>query len=62
MTDLLRNRTEPVNNYELVVIYRQEMSQEKLDSAVKFITDAITSSGGAVEAVDKWGKRKLAYP
>ena len=58
----MRNRTEPVNSYELVIIYRQEMSQEKLDIAVSAITDAITASGGKVDGVDRWGKRKLAYP
>ncbi|MGI2335286.1 MAG: 30S ribosomal protein S6 [Dehalogenimonas sp.] len=62
MTDLLRSRTEPVSSYELVVIYRQEMPQEKIDEAVEHISKLITTKGGVVDAVDRWGKRKLAYP
>lgn len=62
MTDFLRTRTEPVRNYELVTIYRAELDQEKLDGSIKHVTDMISQSDGEVEAVDKWGKRKLAYP
>ena len=62
MTEFLRTRTEPVRNYELVTIYRAELDQEKLDSSIKHVTDIISQSGGEIETVDRWGKRKLAYP
>ncbi|MDV2989376.1 MAG: 30S ribosomal protein S6 [Dehalogenimonas sp.] len=62
MTELLRSRTEPVSSYELVVIYRQELPQEKIDVAVEHISNMITANGGVVDAVDRWGKRRLAYP
>ena len=62
MVQLLRARTEPVGSYELVIIYRQELAQEILDASIKHITDMITASGGSVDTVDMWGRRKLAYP
>ena len=62
MTELLRTRTEPVRSYELVVIYRPELTPERINSGVAHITAMVNASGGAVDAVDMWGKRKLAYP
>lgn len=62
VTELLRTRTEPVRSYELVIIFRPELTKEKVDAGVEHVTKTVTDRGGAVASVEAWGKRKLAYP
>ncbi len=48
--------------YELVYILTPEISDEALETRVNNITQFITSKDGTIIGVDKWGKKKLAYP
>jgi small subunit ribosomal protein S6 len=48
--------------YELVYILNPEMSDEALETRVNSITQFITGKEGVIDGVDKWGKKKLAYP
>ena len=48
--------------YELVYIASPEMSDEVLETRVNDITQFITGKEGVVDGVEKWGKKKLAYP
>jgi small subunit ribosomal protein S6 len=48
--------------YELVYILNPEMSDESLETSVNNMTQFITGREGVVDGVDKWGKKKLAYP
>jgi small subunit ribosomal protein S6 len=48
--------------YELVYILNPEVSDEALETSVNNVTRFITGKEGVVDAVDKWGKKKLAYP
>ena len=49
-------------DYELVVIFRPEVLEEALDQAINGLTQVITGKAGAITEVQKWGKKKLAYP
>lgn len=51
-----------LRDYELAVIISPEVEEEKLEAAIDNISQFITQKGGAVSGVDRWGKRKLAYP
>ena len=51
-----------LRHYELVVVINPEVADEALDGIVDNISRQITQGGGAVDEVDRWGKRKLAYP
>jgi len=51
-----------LRDYELAVIINPEVEGEKLEAAIENISQFITQEGGAVSGVDRWGKRKLAYP
>ena len=62
VTELLSTRTEPIRNYELVIIYRAELTKEKIDAGIEHITKTVSERGGSVTSVEPWGKRKLAYP
>jgi small subunit ribosomal protein S6 len=51
-----------LHDYELVVIISPEVLEEAVDGVVDRISQFITDSGGSVSNVEKWGKKKLAYP
>ncbi len=48
--------------YELVFIVKPEVEEEALENTIKNVSQLITGKGGTISKVDKWGKRKLAYP
>ena len=54
--------TGDVNDYELVIIVTPEATEEKLEARLNSISQYITGHGGSVASIDKWGKRRLAYP
>ena len=49
-------------DYELVVIVSPGGGDESLEATVDAVSKIITGSGGTVVTVERWGKRKLAYP
>ncbi len=51
-----------LQDYELVYIVRPEVADEALEARVDNVSQFITAREGVVEDVQKWGKRKLAYP
>jgi small subunit ribosomal protein S6 len=51
-----------LHDYELVVIISPEVLEEAVDGVVDRVSKFITDSGGSVSDVEKWGKKKLAYP
>jgi small subunit ribosomal protein S6 len=53
---------EKINNYELIVIFKGDLSEEKLTAGVENVKKFITGKGGAISDTKSWGKRRLAYP
>ena len=51
-----------LSDYELVMIFMPELGEEALEPLLASISQFITGKGGAVAEVQRWGKRKLAYP
>jgi small subunit ribosomal protein S6 len=51
-----------LRDYELVVIISPEVASEAADGVMEGVSRFITDNGGAVTAVEPWGKKKLAYP
>ena len=47
--------------YELMFIVRPDMAEEELDKLISTLETAVTGSGGTVKAVERMGKRRLAY-
>jgi small subunit ribosomal protein S6 len=47
--------------YEELFIVRPDATEEEIDAYVEQLRQVITSAGGTVDKVDKWGVRKLAY-
>jgi small subunit ribosomal protein S6 len=51
-----------LRDYELVVILSPELAEEDLPAAIDRLSQLIVDRGGEVKDVDRWGRRKLAYP
>lgn len=51
-----------MRDYELVMIISPEVEEEEMLATLGKVNDFITSKGGAVNEVEHWGRRKLAYP
>lgn len=50
------------NHYESVVIFNASLEDAQIDSSLNRIAEQISSDGGNVIDIDKWGRRRLAYP
>ena len=55
-------KEEQLRDYELVLIIKPEVVEEEFDSIIDNISQLITGKGGNLSNVERWGKRKLAYP
>ncbi len=51
-----------LQDYELVLIVKPEATEESLDATVNNVSQFITGKEGVIAEVQKWGKKKLAYP
>jgi small subunit ribosomal protein S6 len=51
-----------LRDYELVVILSPELAEEELPAAVDRLSQVIADRGGEVKDINRWGRRKLAYP
>lgn len=50
-----------MNKYEVMVIVKPA-EEEAINATIEKIEALIARVGGTVEKVDRWGKRRLAYP
>ncbi len=53
----MRTRT-----YESVAIINAALEDEQIEVTISRILETITSHGGELLDVDKWGRKRLAYP
>jgi small subunit ribosomal protein S6 len=51
-----------LRDYELTVVIAPEVPEERLESSLESISRYVTERGGTVSDIQRWGKRKLAYP
>lgn len=47
--------------YELIFILKPNLSDEETEAAIAQFAKAIEEGGGAIDKIDRWGKRRLAY-
>jgi small subunit ribosomal protein S6 len=47
--------------YEVMFIVRPDMAEEEADKLIAGFSTTVTNGGGVVKAVEKMGRRKLAY-
>jgi len=58
----LKVKDDQLGDYELVLIISPEVVEEKFDATIDNVSQFITGRGGIVANVERWGKRRLAYP
>ena len=51
-----------LHEYELVFIVSPEVAEESLDNKIDSVSQFITGRDGVISEVERWGKKKLAYP
>ncbi|MFA5308006.1 MAG: 30S ribosomal protein S6 [Dehalococcoidales bacterium] len=51
-----------LQEYELVYIVSPEVAEDALEARIDSISQFITGKEGVIDGVDKWGKKRLAYP
>ncbi len=59
---VLKVEDKQLRDYELVLIISPEVVEEKFDATIDNVNQFITEKGGIVSNVERWGKRRLAYP
>jgi len=47
--------------YEELFIIKPDAPEEEVDQIIEQMKGVITTHGGTIDKVDKWGKRRLAY-
>ncbi|MEA3442073.1 MAG: 30S ribosomal protein S6 [Chloroflexota bacterium] len=51
-----------MRGYELITIISPEVDEEGLSRTIEKLGKSIAERDGVVDEINKWGKRKLAYP
>ncbi len=51
-----------LNNYETVFILPADYTPQRVDEFIEKLKEVVTKGGGEFTLVDKWGRRRLAYP
>jgi len=59
---VLKTEDKQLRDYELVVIISPEVAEEKFDATIDNVSQFITEKGGTISDVERWGKKRLAYP
>ena len=49
-------------DYELTYIVSPEVADESLETVIDGISQFITGKEGTISEVERWGKRRMAYP
>lgn len=53
---------EQLRDYELVLVISPEIAEEEFEATIDSVSQFITGKGGVVSDIERWGKRRLAYP
>ena len=51
-----------MRKYELVCVVQPDLDETAFNGVIDRLKGWISESGGSVDKVDIWGRRKLAYP
>ena len=51
-----------LRDYELVLVISPEVAEDEFEAMIDNVSRFITGKGGAISDIERWGKRRLAYP
>jgi small subunit ribosomal protein S6 len=52
----------PKRTYESVAIINAALEDDQIEATIARMQETITTHGGEIIEVDKWGRKRLAYP
>jgi len=58
---LVRREVENLRSYETLFVLKPDLDEETTTAAIDKLTELIQQNEGAVEQVNRWGKKRLAY-
>ncbi len=50
-----------MRKYEIVIIANPDIDEDSLNGIIEKISGWVSDSGGAIEKIDHWGKKQLAF-
>ena len=53
---------ELLRDYELVLVISPQVAEEEFEITLDNVSRFITGKGGVISGIERWGKRRLAYP
>ena len=53
---------ERLRDYEMVLVISPEVAEEEFEATIDNVNRFITGKGGIISDIERWGKRRLAYP
>ena len=53
---------EQLRDYELVLVISPEVTEEEFEATIDNVSRFITGKGGIISDIERWGKKRLAYP
>lgn len=51
-----------LRDYELMLVLPAELDEETTRETIERVRGYITTRGGAIDAFEMWGRRRLSYP
>ena len=48
--------------YETTIIVNASLEDAQIDAVIGRVQDTIVKNGGTIDALNKWGRKRLAYP
>ena len=51
-----------MRDYELAFIIDPDVEDDDLDGVIEKVSQMVTDGGGQITDVNRWGRRRLAYP
>ena len=59
---VVTEENEQLRDYELVLVISPQVAEEEFEATVDKVSQFITGKGGTISDIERWGKRRLAYP
>jgi small subunit ribosomal protein S6 len=51
-----------LRDYELIIVLSPELNEEEIEANTENVRRFVTERGGSISDLERWGKRRLAYP
>jgi len=62
VSDKVSTESEQLRDYELVLVISPEINEEEFEATIDNVSRFVTKNGGTISNIERWGKRRLAYP